>query len=123
MLIGFKTQQVKTDVSADQLTNTIEKKLGDNTSRINNYDNTYVLGWREDNSSGTLVVRYGVWEIKTGILIYNNTALRGSVQWLDNTSLLVEEVPGIVDGESRNFKFKIDLNTKVKTPLHEKKDI
>ena len=123
VLLGCKTQQVKTVVSTDQLSNSIEKKLGNNTSRINNYDNTYVLAWREDNSSGTLVVRYGVWEIKTGILIYNNTALRGSVQWLDNTSLLVEEVPGIIDGESRNFKFKIDLNTKVKTPLHEKKDI
>lgn len=123
VLISCKTQQVNLKFSADQLTKQIETKLGEEYQTKNNNADTYVLGWREDNSSGTLVIRYGVWDIGTGVLIYNNTALRGSVQWLDNTSLLVEEYPGIIDGENQNFKFKIDLNTKVKTPLYEKKDI
>ena len=118
MLASCKTQQVKNIVSADHLTRNIEKTLGNNFSQINNYDNTYVLGWREDNSSGTIVIRYGVWEIKTGVLIYNSTALRGSVQWLDNTSLLVEDYPGTVDDGKQNYKFKIDLKSKIKTPLN-----
>ena len=118
VLASCKTQQVKNIVSADHLTRNIEKTLGNNFSQINNYDNTYVLGWREDNSSGTIVIRYGVWEIKTGVLIYNSTALRGSVQWLDNTSLLVEDYPGTVDDGKQNYKFKIDLKSKIKTPLN-----
>jgi hypothetical protein len=123
VLISCKTQQVNLKFSADQLTKQIGTKLGEEYQTKNNNAGTYVLGWREDNSSGTLVIRYGVWDITSGALIYANTALRGSVQWLDNTSLLVEEYPGIIDGENQNFKFKIDLNTKVKTPLYEKKDI
>jgi hypothetical protein len=123
VLISCKTQQVNLKFSADQLTKQIGTKLGEKYQTKNNNADTYVLGWREDNSSGTLVIRYGVWDITSGALIYANTALRGSVQWLDNTSLLVEEYPGIIDGENQNFKFKIDLNTKVKTPLYEKKDI
>ena len=123
VLISCKTQQVNLKFSAEQLTKQIGTKLGEEYQTKNNNAGTYVLGWREDNSSGTLVIRYGVWDITSGALIYANTALRGSVQWLDNTSLLVEEYPGIIDGENQNFKFKIDLNTKVKTPLYEKKDI
>lgn len=119
VLASCKTQQVKTVISADQLTNNIEQKLGNNHSQTNNYDNTYVLGLREDASSGTLVIRYGVWEIKTGNLIYAGTALRGSVQWLDNSSLLVEDIPGTVDDGKQRYKFKIDLNTKIKTPLND----
>lgn len=121
VLICCKTQQVSKVFSADQLSKQIEIKLGENYQTINNNTDTYVLGWREDKSSGTLVIRYGVWDIKTGVLIYANTALRGSVQWLDNTSLISEEYPGTVDDGHQNYKFKIDLNTKVKIPLNENK--
>lgn len=123
VLASCKTQPVSKTISGDQLTQRIEKKLTPNANRENNYDNTYVLGWREDESNGTLVIRYGVWKIKTAELIYAGTALRGSVKWLDNTSLLVEDYPGTVDDNNQNFKFKIDLKSKVKTPLHEKKDL
>ena len=118
LLVSCKSQQATT---AADISNSIEKKLGQGANEKNNFDNTYVLGWRDDDSNGTLVVRYGVWDIKTGALIYANTALRGSVQWLDNTSLLVEEVPGTVDDGSKNYKFKIDVNTKVKTPINAEK--
>jgi hypothetical protein len=119
VLASCKTQPVRTAVPGDQLSWEIEKKLDSNAKRANNFNNTYVLGWREDRSSGTLVIRYGVWEIKTANLIYAGTALRGSVKWLDNTSLLVEDYPGTVNDGSNKYKFKVDLTTKVKTPLYE----
>ena len=118
LLVSCKSQQATTTVG---ISNTIEKKLGQGAFEKNNFNNTYVLGWQDDDSNGTLVVRYGVWEINTGVLIYANTALRGSVQWLDNTSLLVEEVPGTIDDGTKNYKFKIDVTTKVKTPINAEK--
>ena len=121
VLICCKTQQVNKVFSVEQLAKKIALKLGENYQTKNNSADNYVLGWREDKSSGTLVIRYGVWDIKTGALIYANTALRGSVQWLDNNSLLSEEYPGTVDDGQQNYKFKIDLNTKVKIPLNENK--
>jgi hypothetical protein len=122
-LASCKIQPVNKTVTSDHLTEAIEKKLEPGAKRVNNYDNTYVLSWREDSSSGTLVIRYGVWEIKTAKLIYAGTALRGSVKWLDNTSLLVEDYPGTVNDGSQKYKFRIDLTTKIKTPLNEKKDL
>jgi len=119
LMAGCKTQQINTPITSAELTSNLEKKLGQGANQKNNFEDTYVLGWREDNTSGTLVVRYGVWEVKTGALIYANTALRGSVQWLDNNSLLVEEYLGTVDDGKQNHKFKIDLNTKIKIPLSE----
>jgi hypothetical protein len=118
VLISCKTQQANLNFSADQLTKQIGTKLGEKYQTKNNNTVTYVLCWREDNSSGTLVIRYGVWDINTGVLIYANTALRGSVQWLDNTSLLSEEYTGTVDDGHQNHRFKIDLNTKVKIPFN-----
>jgi hypothetical protein len=119
LLASCKTQQLNTPITSAELTSNLEKKLGQGANQKNNFDDTYVLGWREDNTSGTLVVRYGVWEIKTGALIYANTTLRGGVQWLDNNSLLVEEYLGTVDDGTQIHKFKIDLNTKIKIPLSE----
>jgi hypothetical protein len=119
LLASCKTQQLNTPITSAELTSNLEKKLGLGANQKNNFDDTYVLGWREDNTSGTLVVRYGVWEIKTGALIYANTTLRGGVQWLDNNSLLVEEYLGTVDDGTQIHKFKIDLNTKIKIPLSE----
>ena len=110
-------------MSPENLASAIEKKLGPDATKANNYNNTHVLAWNEDNTSGTLVLRYGVWVISSGEQVYAGSAIRGSVKWLNNTSLLVEDYPGIIDGEHGSFKFKIDLTTKVKTPLDEKKDL
>ena len=123
LFISCNSQKTGKTTSPDKLDSIIEKKLGSGVKKENNFDNTFVLAWNEDNSSGTLVIRYGVWVITSGELLYADTAIRGNVKWLDNTSLLVEDYPGIVDGEQRNFKFKIDLTTKIKTPLHEKQDL
>jgi len=123
VLAGCKSQQGNQSVSEEQLVNKIETKLGENPILINNFDASFVLAYREDKSSGTLVIRFGVWVISTGELIYAGTAMRGKVEWLDNESLLVEDYPGIVDENNPVAKFKIDLKTKIKTPLHEKKDL
>ena len=125
LIFLFSCSSLKTSktTTPEKLVSIIEKELGLGAKHENNFDNTYVLAWREDDTSGTLVIRYGVWAIISGELLYADSAIRGSVKWLDNTSLLVEDYPGIIDGEQQNFKFKIDLNTKIKTPLHEKEDI
>ena len=123
LLISCNSQKSSKSMSPEKLASAIEKKLGPDATKANNFNNTHVLAWKEDKTSGTLVLRYGVWIILPGELVYAGSAIRGSVKWLDNTSLLVEDYPGIVDGEQSNFKFKIDLTTKVKTPLDEKKDL
>ena len=123
LLISCNSQKSSKSMSPEKLASAIEKKLDPDATKTNNFNNTHVLAWTEDNTSGTLVIRFGVWLISSGELVYAGSAIRGSVKWLDNTSLLVEDYPGIVDGEQSNFKFKIDLTTKVKTPLDEKKDL
>ena len=123
LLISCNSQKSSKSMSPEKVASAIEKKLGPDATKVNSFDNDHILAWTEDKSSGTLVVRYGVWVISSGELVYAGSAIRGSVKWLDNTSLLVEDHPGIVDGEKNNFKFKIDLTTKIKTPLNEKKDI
>ena len=123
LVISCSSQKTSKTTSPDKLVSEIEKKLGSEIKRENSFDNTHVLAWKEDNTSGTLVIRYGVWLISSGELIYAGSAIRGSVKWLDNTSLLVEDYPGIVDGDQTNFTFKIDINTKIKTPIREKQEL
>jgi hypothetical protein len=118
-----KSQQGNKEISATKLSQRMEQKLGKELTSVNNFDNTYVLSWGEDSSDGTLVLRYGVWIIKTGELLYAGTAISGKVEWLNNTSLLLEEYPGIIDEDNPNYKFKIDLITKIKMPLHDEKDL
>lgn len=117
------TQNTGSTSYPDKLNSLITKKLGKEASQENNFDKTFVLAWSEDNRSGTPIIRYGVWVIATGELKYAGTAIRGNVKWLDNTSLLVEDYPGIDDGDNQEYKYKIDVNTKIKTPLHGKKDL
>jgi len=119
---GCKTQQAQKAISAEQLNQKVVAKLGDTANHINNQNNSYMLCWTEEEGSGTLVIKYGVWVIETGELLYANTAIRGSVAWLDNNALLVKDYPGIMDGEKQNTKFKIDLKTKIKTPINDKED-
>ncbi len=122
VIVSCKAQKTSR-ITNDGLDNLIAKRLGTVVSKTNNFDGSYVLAWSEDNQSGTPIIKYGVWVIETGELIFANTAIRGNVKWLDNTSLLVEDYPGIVEGDRQNYKFKIDLKTKVKIPLYEKENI
>ena len=105
--------------AGDKLDDKMARKLGSNMTKTKNFEGNYTLAWAEDRKSGTPLLRYGVWESETNELIYAGTALRGKVEWLDNNSLLVEEYPGIVEHGKQNYKFKIDLNSKVKSPLYE----
>ena len=119
LLVASCKSQKSSGINNDNLDDLIVKKLGTNTNKTKNFNGNYILAWAEDNTSGTRLIRYCVWELEKGELIYAGTALRGNVKWLDNTTLLVEELPGIVDSEQQNYKFKIDLNTRVKVPLIE----
>lgn len=123
LLISCNSQKSSKSIPPEKLASKIEKKLGSDAKKVNNFDNTHVLASKEDNTSGTLVLRYGVWLISSGELVYAGSAIRGSVKWLDNTSLLVEDYPGIVDGDKSNFTFKIDITTKIKTPINEKQEL
>ena len=123
LLISCNSQKSSKSLSPEKLASAIEKKLGPKVTKANSFDNTHILAWTEDKSSGTLVIRFGVWVISSGELVYAGSAIRGSVEWLDNTSLLVEDYPGIVDGDQSNFKFKIDITTKIKTPINEKQEL
>jgi hypothetical protein len=123
LIFGCSSQKTGNTVSSKKLTHLLERKLGNKINKEDNFDKTYVLAWNEDTESGISIIRYGVWVIATGELLYAGSAIKGSVVWLDNKSLLVEDYPGIVDGEEQKFKFKVDLETKIKTPIYEKKDL
>jgi len=118
LFIGCKTQKTGS-VSIDKLDSIIAKKLGADNTKSKNFEGSYILAFSDENNGGTTIIRYGVWEISSGELIYAGTAVRGNVKWLDNTTLLVEDYPGIVEEGRQNYKFRVDLNTKVKTPVYE----
>lgn len=118
LFLGCKAQNTSS-VSKEKLYSIIAKKLGDANEQTKNFDGSYVLAFAEENNGGTAIIRYGVWVINSGELIYTGTAIRGNVKWLDNTSLMVEDYPGIVEEGRQNYKFRVDLNTKVKTPVYD----
>jgi len=123
VVVGCNTTKQSNTLGQDGLERIIAKKLGTQTTKINNTGNTMILAWTKDDTSGTTIIRYGVWLISSGELIYADTAKRGSVKWLNDDSLIVEDYPGIIDGDNTNFKFKIDLRTKIKIPFDDKKNL
>ncbi|MEN8248084.1 MAG: hypothetical protein ABFS32_04075 [Bacteroidota bacterium] len=120
ILVSCKTQK---SIYSVVLTSDIKDKIGTPYSTVNNSGNEYVLAWNEDNSTGTTVVHFGVWEINTGDEIYQGTAIKGKVEWLNETALYLEDYKGIVENGVQIFKYKIDLLTKKKTTLHGKVDL
>ncbi len=121
LITGCRSAQKAADgrLSADQLAKKIATKLGDDYQQAENYDHTMILAWREDTSSGLRIVRFGVWRLSNGELVYAGTGKNGKVEWLDNTHLLLEDYPGIVDGDKQQYRYKIDLTTQTKIPIDE----
>ncbi len=124
LFIGCKSSSTGSSAATTaQINQKITQKLGDSFTTSNNTQNTYVLAWKEDRSSGTMVLRYGVWSLSSAELVYAGSAINGKVTWLDNESLLVDDYPGIIDGDKQTYQYKIDLKTKTKIPLNEKADL
>ena len=121
LIAGCRSAQKATDsrLPADQLARKITAKLGEDYQQAENYDHTMVLAWREDTSPGLRIVRFGVWRLSNGELVYAGAGKNGKVEWLDNTHLLLEDYPGIVDGDQQQYRFKIDLTTQTKIPIDE----
>jgi hypothetical protein len=123
IFLACKAQQSGNEASNSQLNRKIVNKIGYEFNSANNFDDSMVLSWTESDSNGTLLLKYGVWIIETGELLYYDTAIGGKVEWLDNNSLIVTETPGITDEDNQHYKYKIDLNTKIKIPLDAKEDL
>ena len=117
---GCRTQKA---VSSDNLKAGIEEKLEGDYKSVSNSSNTKVLAWEEDNSSGTKVIRFGVWEITSGNQVYYGSIIQGKVEWLSDTVLYLEDSKGIVVNGRQIFKYKLDLLTKKKTIINGKVDL
>ena len=49
--------------------------------------------------------------------MYSGSAIRGKVEWLDNTNLRVDDYAGIASEGGQVYRFKIDVLTKVKKAI------
>ena len=85
----------------------------------NNSKGNLQLTWNTKDSGGTPVLKYAVWDLEKAEMIYSGTAIRGEVSWLSDTVLEVYDYPGIINDENPLYRYKIDINTKVKTPIRE----
>jgi len=119
MLAGCKAQQAGSSEAKDDVTTSINKKLGAFADRQNNFNNTYVLAWTKLDKSAQPLLRYGVWNIKSAELVLAGTAVDGKVEWLDNTTLIVEDYDGIRDDNTLPNRYKIDIKTQVRIPITE----
>jgi len=103
--------------------NSIDRSLYDKIDQVQpppyeqslSTDGAFLLVWVEDSSSGTLMTRYIVWNTKTHDQQYKGSFRGSHITWLDNSHLLVEVVPGIVDESNKNFHYKINVIDKTKT--------
>jgi hypothetical protein len=96
--------------------------LGELAERQNNFNNTYVLAWTKLDRSAQPLLRYGVWDKKSAELVIAGTAVDGKVEWLDNTTLIIEDYSDIKDDKSPPNRYKIDINTQVRIPITEQPD-
>ena len=106
--------------SKSELSKEISSFLGDNYQSASNDSGNMILAWKMLEEAGTPILKYAVWETETRKLVYSAKAIRGKVSWLENDALEVYDYPGIIDDENPLYRYKIDLNTKSKTPLSEK---
>ena len=77
------------------------------------------LSWITDESTGTPVLKYAIWNLNSRELIYKGSAIRGKVDWLDAKTIIVDDYPGIIKDDSPLYRYKINVLTKVKTILNE----
>lgn len=119
LVSGCKSQKT---ISGGKLLSEIVMAIGDDYQTVENSNHTFMLAWAEDISSGTKVIKFGVWEIATGIQVYKDSIIEGKVQWMNDTALYLEDAKGIVDEGTQIIQYKIDLLTKTKTRLNGKVD-
>ena len=86
---------------------------------VNNDNDSLMLTWNTRDNNSIPVLKYAVWNLKTGERIYSGTAIRGKVSWLSDSELELYDYPGIIDDDNPLYRYKIDLNTKTKTALRE----
>jgi len=118
-LVFFESCSSQKQLSAIKVDEVISEFLGSPFESETNSSNDLVLAWRLDKRNKPEILRYAVWEVKSGQQIYSGTALQGKVKWLDEMSLEVHDYPGIIDDQNPLYRYKIDLKTKSKTPLSE----
>ena len=120
VLSACKTQKLS---SGKELKDSIATTFEGTYESANNADNTMVLVWKEDVSSGTRVVHFGVWEINSARKLYYDSIIQGHVKWMSETELYFEDYKGIVVEGKQVFKYKLDLVTKRKTVLNGKEEL
>lgn len=114
--IGCKSLQGDLNES---ITNKIQEELGDNYTMKQNDNGTYVLAWKDKILTGTRVVHFVVFEVGSGRLIFNDTGIQGKVEWVDNTTLYLEDYKGIVENGAPVYKYRINLKSRKKTVWNE----
>jgi len=80
-----------------------------------NTKGSFLLIWKLDEASGVPITKYSIWNTDTHNQQYSGSFRCREIHWLDNTHLLFEEIPGIVDQNNLNFQYKIDVIEKTKT--------
>lgn len=121
LLLGFISLscQSQRQKSSDDLNSTIKQYFQAEYTSKTNENTLLTLAWITSDKGGTPVLKYAVWNNKSEEIIYEGTAIRGKVEWLDDYSILVVDYPGIINDESQLYRYKINIKTKVKTILNE----
>jgi hypothetical protein len=89
------TNTVLTSENQETLNKSIENELGTKVERSFNSSKTYLLTIRikEMNESFT---RYAVFEVGSGKLVQKGTYTPGHIKWINDSSLELFNVPGII---------------------------
>jgi hypothetical protein len=117
LLIGCASQQ---QTSSKNILDLAIKEYfkSDYSSKLNS-NKELTLAWVTDNSAGVPVLKYTIWNTSKEVLVYSGSAIRGKVDWLDNSTIVVDDYPGIINDESPLYRYKINVLTKVKSALNE----
>ena len=115
ILLSCKTQPSTQD-SLTAVKEVIATKLGGIYDSSVSSNKEHILAWTKKDRSATPMLHFGVWQVESGDLLYSGSAIDGSVKWLDDTTLLLTELADKSKLGVYN-QFRIEILTKVKTPL------
>lgn len=114
-MISCKTQRIAKQ--AGNLEEVITRYLKSNYQQQDSFNHDYALAWSTKTKNGTTSTKYGVWDKESALLLYSGVSVNGTVAWLDNENILVEEMYGIENQDNGMQQYKINILTKVKIPI------